>query len=79
MSAEMIHIQFQEQSYINSIDKKNNKSQARVKGNNFEEWQDISPEDSTTLGLGAWVPSKKEKERGVNICQALVYEMLCTQ
>ena len=37
MSAEMIHIQFQEQSYINSIDKKNNKSQARVKGNNFEE------------------------------------------
>lgn len=63
MNEEMIHIQSQEPSYINDIDKKIVKSQVRVKGNNFEEWEDISPEDSTTLGLGAWVLSKKEKKR----------------
>ena len=63
MNEEMIHIQSQQPSYINGIDKKIVKSQVRVKGNNFEEWEDISPEDSTTLGLGAWVLSKKEKKR----------------
>ena len=63
MNEEKIHIQSQEPSYINDIDKKIVKSQVRVKGNNFEEWEDISPEDSTTLGLGAWVLSRKEKKR----------------
>lgn len=37
MNEEMIHIQSQEPSYINDIDKKIVKSQVRVKGNNFEE------------------------------------------